>query len=88
MFKHQIAFERTEESYVFRGLHELHVDVWQRGPLTAFYVREKLSGAIPVSGPRIYSAKVAYKVEGHVPPKKTGGSASRDSRILNTLQTW
>lgn len=47
MFKHQIAFERTEESYVFRGLRELHIDVWQRGPLTAFYVREKLSGADP-----------------------------------------
>jgi len=46
-FKHQIAYERTEESNSFEGLQELHADVWQRGPLTAFYVREKLNDFAP-----------------------------------------
>src|SRR5262249_30423100 len=43
LFKHQIAYQRTEELYPFKGLRELHADVWQRGPLTAFYVRDKLN---------------------------------------------
>ena len=42
-FKHQIAYQRTEELDPFKGLQELHADVWQRGPLTAFYVRQKLN---------------------------------------------
>jgi hypothetical protein len=46
-FKHQIAYQRTEELDPFKGLRELHADVWQRGPLTAFYVREKLSEFVP-----------------------------------------
>ena len=46
-FKHQIAYQRTEELNPFKGLPELHADVWQRGPLTAFYVREKLNEFVP-----------------------------------------
>jgi len=46
-FKHQIAYQRTEELDPFRGLNELQVDVWQRGPLTAVYVREKLNEFAP-----------------------------------------
>ena len=46
-FKHQIAYQRTEELDPFKGLQELHADVWQRGPLTAFYVREKLNEFAP-----------------------------------------
>ena len=45
--KHQIAYQRTEELDPFRGLPELHADVWQRGPLTAFYVSEKLNDFVP-----------------------------------------
>jgi len=70
MFKHQIAFERTEESYVFRGLRELHVDVWQRGPLTAFYVREKLSGAIPSLRTTYLFGKGGLKGGGTCPAEK------------------
>jgi hypothetical protein len=42
-FKHQIAYQRTEGLDPFKGLRWLHADVWQRGPLTAFYVRDKLN---------------------------------------------
>lgn len=46
-FKHQIAYQRTEELDPFKGLPQLHADVWQRGPLTAFYMREKLNEFVP-----------------------------------------
>lgn len=46
-FKHQIAYQRTGELDPLKGLRELHADVWQRGPLTAFYVREKLNEFAP-----------------------------------------
>ena len=46
-FKHQIAYQRTQELHPFKGIHELHVDVWQRGPLTGFYVRDKLNEFAP-----------------------------------------
>jgi hypothetical protein len=47
MLKHEIAYQRTEESDPLRNIPELHADVWQRGPLTAFYVRGKLGGFAP-----------------------------------------
>jgi len=47
LFKYQIAYQRTEESDPLRGIRGLHAEVWQRGPLTAFYVRDKLNGFIP-----------------------------------------
>lgn len=43
-FEYQITYQRTEELDPFKGLQQLRADVWQRGPLTAFYVREKLNG--------------------------------------------
>lgn len=46
-FKHQIAYQRTEELDPFKGLQGLHADVWQRGSLVAFYVREKMTESIP-----------------------------------------
>ena len=46
-FEHQIAYQRTEELDPFKGLQELHADVWERGPLTGFYVREKLNEFVP-----------------------------------------
>jgi hypothetical protein len=45
--KHQIAYQRTEELDPLKGLRELHAEVWQRGPLAAFYLREKLNEFIP-----------------------------------------
>lgn len=45
-FKHQIAYQRTEEYDPLRGLSVIHADVWMRGPLTGFYVHEQLNGAI------------------------------------------
>jgi hypothetical protein len=46
-FKHQIAYQRTEEFDPLGGLRLIHADVWMRGPVTAFYVQEKLNGVIP-----------------------------------------
>lgn len=43
-FKHQISYERNEQGYPYKGLAKLHVAVWQRGPMTAFYVRDNLKG--------------------------------------------
>jgi len=45
LFKHQIAFQRdTWEAGAdpLRSVAEIHADVWQRGKLTGFYVRDKL----------------------------------------------
>lgn len=42
MFKHQIAFERSEGVAWWRGLAVIHTDVWMRGGLTGFYIRERL----------------------------------------------
>jgi hypothetical protein len=81
-FKHQIAYQRTEELDPFKGMTELHADVWQRGPLTAFYVRHKLNGF--VASVRM----AAYKVVGPVRSKRTGGSASRGSRAWSTPTTY
>jgi hypothetical protein len=52
-FKYQIAYQRTEQSDPLRGLPFIHADVWMRGPITAFYVTEKLSGFVP-------SVRMAY----------------------------
>lgn len=46
-FKHQIAYERTEELDPLKGLPLIHVDVWMRGPLTGFYIRDQLKTFIP-----------------------------------------
>lgn len=47
LFKHQIAYQRTEEYDPLKGLQEIHADVWERGDLTVFYVRERLNQAVP-----------------------------------------
>ena len=41
-FTHQIAYERTLESFDLMGLPLIHTDVWVRGPSTGFYVREEI----------------------------------------------
>ena len=41
LFRHQIAYEKTEESDPLRGLPLIHADVWAHGPLTAFYIQER-----------------------------------------------
>jgi hypothetical protein len=47
MFKHQIAYQKTEGYDPLRGLSVIHADVWMRGSLTGFYIREKLKRALP-----------------------------------------
>jgi hypothetical protein len=47
MFKHEIAYQKTEGYDPLRGLSVIHADVWMRGSLTGFYIREQLKGAIP-----------------------------------------
>ena len=87
LFKHQIAYQRTEELDPFQGLQELLADVWQRGPLTAFYVRDTLKEF--ATGVRMADlfGKAAYKVVGPVQSKRTGESASRDSPAWSTPTT-
>jgi hypothetical protein len=42
-FKHQIAYERTGRGlYPLKGLPLIHTNVWVRGPITGFYIREEL----------------------------------------------
>ena len=41
-FEHRIAYERTFEGDPLRGVPMIHTDVWIRGPITGFYVREQL----------------------------------------------
>jgi hypothetical protein len=40
LFKYEIAFERTEEAPTLKGLTVIHTDVWERGSVTAFDIRE------------------------------------------------
>src|SRR5438552_3593907 len=46
-FKHQIAYENTEELHPFRNLGSIQTDVWTRGSVTVFYVRDYIKGAVP-----------------------------------------
>ena len=46
-FKNQIAYQRTQELDPLKGIYELHADVWQRGSLNGFYVRNKLNEFAP-----------------------------------------
>jgi len=46
-FRHEIAYDRTEELDPLRGLTLINANVWERGPNTALYVRESLSEFIP-----------------------------------------
>ncbi|HUK15188.1 MAG TPA: hypothetical protein VLW65_02185 [Bryobacteraceae bacterium] len=46
-FKHQIAYDRTEEDDSLSGLRLIHLNVWVSGPFTAFYVRDRLHGFPP-----------------------------------------
>lgn len=56
-FKHQIAYQRTQESDPLRGARYLKANVWQRGPLTAFYINNKLTGVVP-------NMRLAYLFDG------------------------
>jgi hypothetical protein len=42
LFKYEITFERTEEAPTLKGLSVIHADVWERGSITAFDIREPL----------------------------------------------
>ena len=41
-FEHQIAYERTQETYPLQGLSLIHAHVWIRGPITGIYIRDQL----------------------------------------------
>lgn len=43
LFKQQIAYQRTEVFDPWKGVPIVHANVWQRGPITAFYVRDQLN---------------------------------------------
>ncbi len=45
--KHQIAYQRTWDVDPVRGLSLIHMEVWMRGTLTGFYIRERLRGFAP-----------------------------------------
>ncbi len=58
VFRHQIAYERTEGTYALKGLSAIHADVWQRGTVTALYIRERLRGFVP-------TVRIVYSVENY-----------------------
>jgi len=58
LFKRQIAYERTEETYPLKGLSVIHADVWERGTLTALYIRERLRDFVA-------TVRIVYSVENH-----------------------
>src|SRR5580704_12831299 len=47
LLKRNIAYQRTEESDPLRGLSVIHADVWMRGRVTGFYIRDRLHEFIP-----------------------------------------
>ena len=60
-FRHKIAYERQWEDRPLKGLSLIHADVWVRGTITGFYIREQLkyyaspvrmSYLFDVNGPR------------------------------------
>jgi hypothetical protein len=42
LFRHEIAYDRTEESDPFKGASQIHTHVWERGSITAFHVDEAI----------------------------------------------
>ena len=52
--KHQIAYENTEQLHPFRDLPSIHVDVWTRGAVTVFYIRDYVKGAVPPNQRLLY----------------------------------
>jgi hypothetical protein len=71
-FRHEIAYERTEELDPLKGLGVIHAHVWDRGPLTAFYVDEPLRTFPP-------SLRLAYLV---------GADGARGSFSCPVEQDW
>jgi hypothetical protein len=49
LFKHEIAYEKTEGSYPLMGLPLIHTNVWVRGSITGFYIREQLRQFTPTA---------------------------------------
>jgi len=47
LFRHEVAYQRTEELNPLKDLKTVDANVWQRGPDTAFYIRDSLSGFSP-----------------------------------------
>jgi len=47
LFRHEVAYQRTEELNPLKDLRIANANVWQRGPDTAFYIRDPLSGFSP-----------------------------------------
>lgn len=47
LFRHEIAYQRTEETNPVKGLTSINANVWERGPNTAIYIQTLLSGLAP-----------------------------------------
>ncbi|MBZ5496409.1 MAG: hypothetical protein LAP85_08400 [Acidobacteriia bacterium] len=45
-FKYFIAYERMGQEDPWRGLQQIHLNVWQQGRLTGFYMLEEVPGAV------------------------------------------
>ena len=71
-FRHEIAYERTEELNPLRGLTLLTARIWERGPLTAFYVGAALRTFSP-------SVRLVYFV---------GADGARGSFSCPMEQNW
>lgn len=72
LLRHEIAYERTEDLDPLTGLGLIHTRVWDRGPLTAFYVDQPLA-----TFPR--SIRLAYLV---------GADGARGSFSCSVEQDW
>ena len=46
-FRYQIAYERQQEEFHLMGWSLIHADVWMRGTITGFYIREEMKDAAP-----------------------------------------
>jgi len=47
LFKHQVAYEQTEEAPPLKDQGIVHANIWKSGAVTGFYVREPLKNFAP-----------------------------------------
>lgn len=70
--RHEIAYERTEETNPLERMSLFRTHIWERGPLTVFYLDEALRTFVP-------SIRLAYVV---------GADGARGSATCPADQNW
>jgi hypothetical protein len=72
-FKYDLAYEKKDSRHPDWGLQKLDIEVWQRGLLTGFYVRNKVIVANPnldIRNARIYDTQNNQRSGGYCPAEK------------------